>query len=57
MTKLNVAIVGCGAISKVHIQSIKTLQMSKLSLACDCNEVIAREVAITENIDYAGFVK
>lgn len=52
MNKLNVAVVGCGAISKTHIEAIKKNEKVKLYAVCDSDKLTAQEVALAQECKY-----
>ncbi len=46
------AIVGCGAISKKHVESLKRIMEAEIVAACDINEESARNLAEAVNIPF-----
>ena len=52
MNKLNVGVVGCGAIGPIHMHAIKEIPYAHLYAICDINEQKVKELASKENCKY-----
>lgn len=51
---LGVAVVGCGAISLMHLKAIEDMPMAKLEIVCDKNIEKAKQVAAAYGCDYTN---
>lgn len=45
MKKIKVGVIGCGAISVMHLDSIKNLECCELVAVCDIKPIIAEKTA------------
>ncbi|TVY01896.1 Gfo/Idh/MocA family protein [Paenibacillus cremeus] len=52
MKPLGIAVIGCGAISGVHLKSVAGLESAKLLAVVDTNEALARTTAEQYSCDY-----
>jgi len=55
--KIKFALIGCGAISKKHTESLKRIPEAEIIAVCDANPEIASSVGKTNNVPYYASYK